>query len=182
MSKTVKIEIDPFDPSSVDKAIKQVDDFKKKTEKQLDELCHKLVDYGVWRAQVLYNNALYAGTNDVKVWLEERGDHTVAVVARGWAVMFIEFGTGVMYPDISWEQRANLDADLAERGHYGYHLGIMGGGWRYEGDPGNLGEVITDGPYAGMVHTYGNPAAHAMWQSREMMIRMIKSYAEEVFK
>ena len=182
MSKTVKIEIDPFDPSSIDRAIKQVDDFKKKTEKQLDELCHKLAEFGVWRAFTIYENAWYAGDNDVDVELEERDDHVCAVVATGHAVMFIEFGSGIMYPDISGESRSDLNISLAGRGHYGYGLGGKRGGWRYRGSPGNLGEVITEGEHAGEIHTYGNPAAHAMWTSREEMIQKIRKYAEEIFR
>ena len=51
------------------------------------------------------------------------------------------------------------------RGGYGYKLGRLEKGWRYTGDPGSNGEVITTGKHAGEVHTYGNPANMSMYET-----------------
>lgn len=63
--------------------------------------------------------------------MENRDEDTVAVVAVGGAVLFIEFGTGVKYPDNHPEAGKNGFT----RGGYGYHLGRLKNGWRYTGNP-----------------------------------------------
>lgn len=181
-SKTV-ITIDPWDPKSYDRAIYQVNQFKKKLENQLDELCKRLAEFGKIRAAELYSNALYAGTNDVQVDVFPGENGTCVLLAWGDALFFIEFGTGILYEDDSWQARNDINVSLTGRGQFGYHLGSLPDGWRYHGDPGNLGQKIPEGePHAGEIHTYGNPSALAMWRTREEMISSIKSIAKEVFK
>ena len=90
-----------------------------------------------------------------------RDNNKVAVVAVGSSVLFIEFGTGVKYPDNHPEAGKNGFT----RGGYGYKLGRLEKGWRYTGDPGSNGEVITTGKHAGEVHTHGNPANMSMYET-----------------
>ena len=66
------------------------------------------------------------------------------------------------------------------RGGYGYHLGKLDS-WRYSGNPGTNGEVITDGKHQGEVKTYGNPANRALYDSAKEMREQITKIAEEVF-
>lgn len=86
MAKHV-IEIDPFDPQSVDAALKEVKaiqkSFDKKVSKFMDE-CVKIVENAAREG--------YGGDVDVKA--EKVGDNEWAIVASHEAVIFFEFGAG----------------------------------------------------------------------------------------
>lgn len=86
MAKHV-IEIDPFDPQSVDAALKEVKaiqkSFDKKVSKFMDE-CVKIVENAARKG--------YGGDVDVKA--EKVGDNEWAIVASHEAVIFFEFGAG----------------------------------------------------------------------------------------
>ena len=81
-------------------------------------LLERLTQEGYEVASAGFASAEYDGTNDVTVSVEDRGK-IKAVVAVGGTVLFIEFGTGVTYPDNHPEAR-----DLGmERGEYGHGRG-----------------------------------------------------------
>ena len=93
-------------------------------------------------------------------------------MAVGGATLFIEFGTGIKYSDAHPEAAKNG----MTRGGYGYKLGRLEKGWRYSGDPGTNGEVITEGKHAGEIHTYGNPANMCMY----LTVRELEERFEEI--
>lgn len=157
---------------SIDQAIKELQDYKKWLTDKTKEFLKALGEEGVEIASAKFADAQYDGTNDVSCSVEERGDNKVAVVAVGSAVLFIEFGTGVRYADNHPEAAENGMV----RGEYGYKLGRLEKGWRYKGDPGTNGEVITEGKHAGEVHTYGNPANMSMY----LTIRELEDKFEEI--
>ena len=68
----------------------------------------------------------------------------------------------------------------AVRGGYGLHLGLNDS-WRYRGDPGTNGEIITFGRHAGQVLTHGNPPARAMYETGKEIRARISAVAAEVF-
>lgn len=86
MAKHV-IEIDPFDPQSVDAALKEVKaiqkSFDKKVSKFMDE-CVKIVE----------NAAREGYEGKVKVEAQQVGDNEWAIVASHKALIFFEFGAG----------------------------------------------------------------------------------------
>lgn len=161
-----------LNPASIDQAIKELEAYKKWLTQKTGEFLKALADEGMEIATVKFQNAQYDGTNDVSVSVEERGDTRAAVVAVGGSVLFIEFGTGVRYPDNHPEAAEHGMV----RGEYGYKLGRLKKGWRYVGDPGTNGEVITEGKHAGEVHTYGNPANMSMY----LTIRELEDKFEEI--
>ena len=144
---------------SIDQAIKELQNYKKWLTEKTKEFLKELAEEGVQISSAKFENAQYDGTNDVSVSVEEREDNKVAVVAIGSSVLFIEFGTGVRYEDNHPEAAGNGMI----RGDYGYKLGRLEKGWRYTGDPGTNGEIITEGKHAGEIHTYGNPANMSMY-------------------
>ena len=156
--RVIKVELSQ---KGIDKAIKELNDYKKWLKDCTEKFLKALADEGAQIATAKFQRAVYDGTNDVKVSVENREENTVAVVAVGSAVLFIEFGTGVKYPDNHPEAGKNGFT----RGGYGYKLGRLEKGWRYTGDPGSNGEVITTGKHAGEVHTYGNPANMSMYET-----------------
>lgn len=146
---------------SIDNAIKELKNYKTWLKECTEKFIQALGEEGVQVATAKFQTAVYDGTNDVSVSVESRDNNKVAVVAVGNSVLFIEFGTGVKYPDIHPEAGKNGFT----RGGYGYKLGRLEKGWRYTGDPGSNGEVITTGKHAGEVHTYGNPANMSMYET-----------------
>ena len=162
---------------SIDRAIKELDNYKKWFVDKTKEFLKALADEGVQIASAKFAKAVYDGTNDVSCSVEERGENKIAVVAVGSATLFIEFGTGVKYPDNHPEAAEHGMI----RGGYGYRLGRLEKGWRYTGDPGSNGEVITEGKHAGQVHTYGNPANMCMYQTVRELQEKFEEIARRVY-
>lgn len=162
---------------SIDRAIKELDNYKKWLVDKTKEFLKALADEGVQIASAKFAKAVYDGTNDVSCSVEERGENKIAVVAVGSATLFIEFGTGVKYPDNHPEAAEHSMI----RGGYGYRLGRLEKGWRYTGDPGSNGEVITEGKHAGQVHTYGNPANMCMYQTVRELQEKFEEIARRVY-
>lgn len=170
MSKRViKVQLNE---ASINRAIKELEDYKKWLLSKTKEFLKALADEGVEIANTKFAKAVYDGTNDVSCSVEERGDNKIAVVAVGGATLFIEFGTGVKYPD----NHPEAGKHGMVRGQYGHKLGRLPQGWRYEGDPGSNGEVITEGKHVGEVHTYGNPANMSMY----LTVRELEEKFEEI--
>ena len=170
------IHFNPLDPASIDNAIKEVKAFQKWIEEKTKELLRRLAERGCEISRVNFSpaNAMYDGTNDVTCDISILSDHLVAVIASGNATLFIEFGTGILWPDTHPENQY-------VRGEYGYGLGKLAGGWYYDGDPGSNGEVIAEGKHAGKVHTYGNPANASMYLAIRQLEREFAEIAKEVF-
>ena len=87
--------------SGLDETIKHLEQVKKSLEIKQHRLMERLAEIGIDVASVRFKTAQYDGINDVSVdkspeWIDE---HTLAIVARGQAVAFIEFGTGVHYAE-----------------------------------------------------------------------------------
>lgn len=163
--------------AGIDQAIKELEDYKKWLVTKTKEFLQALADEGAEIANAKFGQAVYDGTNDVKCSVEERGEFKVAVVAIGGATLFIEFGTGVKYPD----NHPEAGKHGMVRGEYGYRLGRLEKGWRYTGDPGSHGEVITEGKHAGEVHTYGNPANMSMYQTVRELEEKFEEIARRVY-
>lgn len=175
MSKRViKLELNE---RSITQAINEVKAYQQWLTEKTQEFLKALADEGVQIASAKFANAVYDGTNDVSCQVEQRGENKIAVVAVGNATLFIEFGTGVRYPDDHPEAGSNG----MTRGRYGYGLGRMKNGWRYSGDPGTNGEVITTGKHAGEVHTYGNPANMSMYLTVRELAEKFEEIARRVY-
>lgn len=180
-----KIIIRLNDPASIAEAIEKVKKFRDKIDTGSKELVRKMADQSVQSAAQSYATAEYAGNNDVHVETYPDGDLRCRVSAEGEAALFIEFGTGIMKSD-SPEARADLKSgNVLSHGQYGYHLGKMKNGWRYEGSAGQNPpadtETIKEGPYAGWVKTKGNDATPALYQAKKEVQRNLPDLVKEVF-
>ena len=71
------------------------EDAQKSLNRMVDEACRRLAEIGLEKARVNFFNVTYDGTNDTNVSVEKR-DGGYAVVANGQAVLFIEFGSGLV--------------------------------------------------------------------------------------
>ena len=162
---------------SISVAINALENYKKYILRKTEQLLTELANEGVSIVSLKFSTALYAGDNDVSVKFEQRGENKVAVVATGNATLFIEFGTGVTYK----AAHPLADESGMNRGEYGHKLGSLPGGWRYKGNPGNVGEVITQGKHKGEIHTYGNPANMSMYQTERELEQKFTEIAKKVF-
>lgn len=159
----MKIVIDPFDMQSIARAEAQVKQYKQWVQEKEDLLRQRLAMLGASVASIEFSRAIYDGTNDVAVRVEDSGK-TATIYAEGSAVAFIEFGSGAKYG-------------------YGHPMnGELGTG------PGTYpdGKGHWDDPngwwFAHGQHTYGNPPAMAMVHARDRMVEQLTAIAREVFK
>ena len=163
----MKIVIDPFSKASIDAAIKQVQQYEKDFKAKETEFVRRLKELGVSVATTGFATAEYDGVNDVLIAETQQGNRA-AVIAYGETVGFIEFGTGVKYPE--WDS-AGMDYTPPKHGTYGKGRGKQPHGWYFR---------QSDGAKAR--HTYGNPPAEAMLTARNEMIDQITTIAREVWK
>lgn len=82
-----KIEIDPFDPDSIDKAIKKLDEIQKQFDVKVEQFLKEVCDCGRDAAQAAYGSHISVVSNQVSSteW---------AIVAEGTALYIFEFGAG----------------------------------------------------------------------------------------
>ena len=140
------------------------------------ELLYRLSSEGYQIAAAGFTNAQYDGINDSMVSIENRGENLRAVVALGSAVLFIEFGTGVTYPDNHPEAAKNGMV----RGGYGQGKGNQTS-WGYYGAAGTNGRVIKETDKGSLVITQGNPANMPMYAAVKQLKEKLPEMVKEVF-
>lgn len=165
-----------IDGSGWDDFQKGVEEYAKWLQERSNLLLKRLTDYGVTIADAGFQSAIYDGTNDVSVKFEDREQTVKAVVAVGGSALFIEFGTGIMYPD-NHPEAAKLGMI---RGEYGKGHGKQRT-WGYFGEPGSNGYVHTTKRGGSVVLTHGNPANMPMYNAVKQIEQDIERIAREVF-
>lgn len=162
----MKITIDPFDEKSVTKAIQQLQQYKKDFLAKEELFVKRLAEIGVSVATTGFELADYDGVNDVQVTMTQGGT-TASVIAYGETVGFIEFGTGIRYPE--WDN-SGMEYTPPKHGTYGKGHGKRPHGWYFK--PGD----------GAAQHTYGNQPAEAMRTARDVMIERVTQIAREVWR
>lgn len=163
----MKIVINPFKKESIDAAIKQLQQYEKDFKRKEQIFIQKLAEIGVSVARSGFAMADYDGVNDVVVSLEQTATG-VAVVASGETVGFLEFGTGIKYPE--WDN-TGMEYTPPAHGTYGKGRGKNPHGWYFKQSDGGAAR-----------HTYGNPPAEAMLTARDEMISRVTQIAREVWR
>lgn len=171
--KTVKV---PLSQRGVDTLLREIESYTVWLKERSQVLLDRLAQAGFEVASARFAKAAYDGTNDASVSMETRGDGARAVVAVGASVLFIEFGTGVTYPD-NHPQAAELGM---KRGEYGKGHGKQSS-WGYYGDPGTNGVVKTKKDGSTVVITHGNPANMPMYETVKELEAMLPELVKEVF-
>ena len=163
MHKTIELKLSE---KSVQRAMNELTAYKQWVSEKEQELRQRLASIGATVSSIQFSRAIYNGTNDVSVRVDDTG--SVAVIyAEGKSVAFIEFGSGSKYG-------------------YGHpqakEFGVGPGTYPTEA---NDGKGWWDHPrgwwYAHNKHSYGNPPAMAMYRAVETMTEQITVIAEEVF-
>jgi hypothetical protein len=160
--------------SGFDQLIKRLETYD--VQERQKRLLTRLAEIGIDVADVKFKTAQYDGVNDVVVkgtptWVD---DNTILLEATGHAVAFIEFGTGVYYP----EQHPYAERMGAKRGGFGKGRGKQMT-WGYYGAPGTHGIVHRKAPKGDLVLTHGNPPARAMYEAgKEIKARLLEVVKE----
>lgn len=158
----MKISIDPWDKNSITAAVKKLDEYEKDFKSKETEFIRRLKELGVSVATAGFSLADYDGTNDVQITETQQGGRAL-VIAYGETVGFIEFGTGIKYPEYD---SSGLEFTPPLHGSYGKGKGANPKGWWFS--PG--------------WHSYGNPPAEAMRTARDAMIEKVVQIAREVWR
>ena len=171
--KTVKV---PLSQRGIDTLLREIESYTVWLKERSQVLLDRLAQAGYEVASARFAKAAYDGTNDASVSLETRSGGVRAVVAVGASVLFIEFGTGVTYPD-NHPQAAELGM---KRGEYGQGHGKQSS-WGYYGDPGTNGVVKMKKDGSTVVITHGNPANMPMYETVKELEAMLPDLVKEVF-
>ena len=171
--KTVKV---PLSQRGIDTLLREIESYTAWLKERSQVLLDRLAQAGFEVASARFAKAAYDGTNDASVSMEMRSEGVRAVVAVGASVLFIEFGTGVTYPD-NHPQAAELGM---KRGEYGQGHGKQSS-WGYYGDPGTNGVVKMKKDGSTVVITHGNPANMPMYETVKELEAMLPNLVKEVF-
>lgn len=173
MSQIINV---PLSIPAYDSLIRKIEDLGNWQSDRAIVFADRLAQEGMEIASIKFSQAVYDGTNDVSVTVEPRGNNVRAVVATGGATLFIEFGTGVTYPD-NHPEAGELGM---KRGEYGQGHGKQHS-WGYYGDPGTNG-VLKEKKNGGfVVITHGNPANMPMYETVKELQDRLTEIAKEVF-
>lgn len=84
------LNIDPFDPASIQKALDEIEKVQKELPKKVDNYIGKLTDIGVEAARAAYSSEVLVDAEFAQ------GVDGYAIFAEGPTVAFEEFGAGLM--------------------------------------------------------------------------------------
>ena len=162
MSKTIQVELND---NSINSAIKELRQYSAWVQSKEEELRTRLAMLGATVASIQFSRAIYNGSNDVSVRVDDTG--SVAVIyAEGESVAFIEFGSGKKY-----------GYGHPQAGEFGFGPGTWSDG------PDGKGHWDNDHGwwYGSGQHSYGNPPAMAMYSAVKEITENVTRIAREVF-
>lgn len=166
MSKTIHIDI--FDPASIDAAVREIREYSAWVQRKTEELVKRLAEYGLRRVQVGYAAALYdvdKTQRDVVLTVEERGKNQYAIVAYGFDVLLLEFGSGVN----GGGHPLNGEFGMGPGTFPGQTHVPTPGYWWYKGEDGKSH------------YSVGHPPSMTMYQTGKELRDRILEVAKEVF-
>ena len=166
-----RIDIDPLSYSSIQKAIKELEEYKAWVIRKAQELTERLATLGATVASLNFSRAIYNGINDVQISVEKI-ENGYKIVASGRAVAFIEFGSGARYGGGYPAEQTEVDPAITQPGSWSDdggkgHWDSQSGWWLPKEKGGG--------------HSYGNPPAMAMYYAAREIEDKIKTIAQEVF-
>lgn len=171
--KTIQV---PLSVSGIRKLLKEVSAYEVWLKERTGIFIDRMSEEGLSIASAKFSQAVYDGTNDVSVSVEQREGGAKAIVAIGASVLFIEFGTGVTYPD----NHPEAHGLGITRGAYGKGHGKQSS-WGYYGEPGTNGLVKEKPNGTTVVITHGNPANMPMYETVKELEARVYTLAKEVF-
>ena len=153
-------------PSSIDAAIKQLEDYSKDLERKAQEICKRLADMGALYAEWNFSGVLYAGDIDYHITVDRLDENTYVIKADGESVLLMEFGAGVKHG------YGHPQAD-----EFGMGPGTYPNGKGHWNDP----KGWWFGEKGHWTHTYGNAPGMPMYNAAKDLRKEIMNVAREVF-
>ena len=148
---------------SIGDAVKAVQKYQAWVSLKEKELRSRLAMLGATVASIQFARAIYTGSNDITVRVDDTG--SVAVIyAEGEAVAFIEFGAGATY-----------GYGHPQAGEFGVGPGTYPDGKGHWDNPKGWW-------FGNSQHTYGNPPAAAMYSAVQEIAKSVTEIAREVFR
>lgn len=148
--------------ANIKNGIKELQKYKRWITDKEAELRSRLASLGATVASIEFSRAIYNGSNDVSVRVDDTG--SVAVIyAEGESVAFIEFGSGIKY-----------GYGHPQAGEHGMGPGTYPGKGNWDNEKGWW--------YGHGQHSYGNPPAMAMYEAVQKMTEDLTRIAREVFR
>lgn len=165
-----KITINPFDPDSIDEAIKKLEKRKERIHKCAEKLIQRLTDLGVEKAQELVPVDTGTARSSIIGYLDEA--EGVGIISAGGYCKYIEFGTGVKGKDSShpseeykaimnWAYNSGATIFTTKDGREGWYYPADDGTWRF---------------------TEGMPSRPFMYETAQYLRKEAQKIASEVFK
>ena len=166
----MKISIDVFDVRSIDRAIKQLEDYSKGLNEKAKRLCERLADMGAWYAEWNFSNVAwtYSGTVDYAITVDRISDSQYIVKAGGEGVLFLEFGAGITLgygPPLDELLGMGPGTYPNAKGHWDDP-----NGWWYKDEDGTKHK------------TFGNAPGMPMYNAAQDLRKEILKVAREVFQ
>lgn len=172
----MNIHIDAFDSKSVDRAIKQLQDYQKKLDEKAQEVAKRLAEIGYNTARVIIGEHSYSGETLSSLTVSKKDDKTYVVSAGSKALLFFEFGAGLNgggHPVAS-------EFGMGPGTYPGQTHAFDPNGWWFPTDDQNL-IVRTDKNGQGWGHSYGNPPYMPMYNAEQEIKANIERIVKEVF-
>ncbi len=174
MSRTITIDI--LDASSVDAAVREIQEYAKWVQTKAVELRERIAYFIAKDASAVFNTAVAQDdmrsgviTGNVEVSVDPQGENLTVVIASGTDAVFMEFGAGVYYNGAVGSSPNPLGANL------GFTIGSYS---TYKPDK----EVWAYYGPDGEVHlTHGTPASMPLYRAVQSVSRDIERIAREVF-
>lgn len=169
----MKVEIWLFG-TGIDKALKDVQEYKKWLQRKTDELAKRLAEHGVVSAKMDFSRAFYQGIKDVTLDVTQIGPSHYKVEANGESVLFLEYGAGWKYGYGHPEQGEFGPGTWPDK-HFSYNSkGEKVANWEND-----RGWYLPKEKGGG--HTMGNPPSAAMYNAVKNIKEDIEQIVREVF-
>lgn len=167
----MKIVVDPLDVHSIDRAIKQLEDYQTDLGRKAKELCERLSMMGATNVSMMFSQLIYTGPVDINISVERVEENKYAIIASGETVLIAEFGAGLIggghpKPEVGGVQMGPGTYPDA-KGHWN----DKSGWWIPRSKNGGHS-----------AHTFGNPPTMAMYNTAKDLHSEIYRVAREVFQ
>ena len=166
MPKVISVNIKSTD--SINKAIREVDKYRRQIEKKTKLLCERLAAMGAISVSLGFSQAFYDGPTDFAVSIESESNNIFRVTASGDTVAFVEFGAGITYA---------ADGAHPKNGEFGTGPGTYPEGKGHWNDP--KGWWLPKEKGGGK--SWGNPAQMPIYRTAQELAREVARVAAEVF-
>lgn len=153
-------------PSSIDAAIKQLEDYRDSLDRKAQEICKRLADMGALYVEWNFSGVLYAGDIDYHITVDRKDENTYVIKANGATVLLMEFGAGAKHG------YGHPQAD-----EFGMGPGTYPNGKGHWNDP----KGWWFGEKGHWTHTYGNAPGMPMYNAAKDLRKEIMNVVREVF-